>query len=196
MTTSFRWPNQLGHGTSRPTHKVAADDRLVLVNKKINPKTGRQKTASSSDGLIDIAVAVEMGFIPYAGLPGILHEMNRKRVLRLLEHNTVVRVKPKASTLQGTHHTKALQKLADKAITTIGQEYWATNQHLGPRAALKTSRVIDWIKTNLENKNSPLCTGLVGSPYEDLIGLRRTKRWWLDLFGLRKKMQSNLTTQN
>jgi hypothetical protein len=194
MTTSFRWPNQLGHAASSPTHKVAVDDRLVLVNKKINPKTGRQKTASSSDGLIDIAVAVEMGLIPNAGLPGILHHMNRKRVLRLLKHNTLIRVKSKESTLQGTHHTKALQKLADKALSTvIGQAYWSENQHLGPRAALKSKRVIDWIKTNLENKNSPLCTDLVGTPYEDLIGLRRTKRWWLNLFGLRKNVQSNLT---
>jgi hypothetical protein len=120
--------------------------------------------------------------------------MNRKRVQRLLKHNTVVKVKPKNATLQGTHRTQALLKLADKALSTvIGQEYWSANQHLGPRAALSTTRVIDWIKTNLENQSSPLCNELVGTPYEDLIGLRRTKRWWLDLFDLRKNMQSNLT---
>lgn len=194
MTTNFRWPNQLEHGTSKQVPKAADTDRYVLVNKKINAKTGRQKTASSSDGLIDIAAAVEMRLIPNAGLPGILHHMNRKRVQRLLEHNTVVKVKPKNATLQGTHQTQALQKLADKALSTvIGQAYWSANQHLGPRAALKTTRVIDWIKTNLENKNSSLCNNLVDTPYEDLIGLRRTKRWWLDLFDLRKNMQSNLT---
>ena len=194
MTTNFRWPNQLWHGASKQAPKAADNDRYVLVNKKINAKTGRQKTASSSDGLIDIAVAVEMRLIPNAGLPGILHRMNQKRVLRLLKHNTVVKVKPKNSPLLGTHHTKALLKLADKALSTvIGQAYWSANQHLGPRAALKTTRVIDWIKTNLENQNSPLCNGLVGTPYEDLIGLHRTKRWWLNLFDLRKNMQSNLT---
>ena len=194
MTTNFRWPNQLGHGTSKQVPIVAENDRYVLVNKKINAKTGRQKTASSSDGLIDIAVAVEMRLIPNAGLPGILHHMNRKRVQRLLKHNTVVKVKPKNATLQGTHRTQALLKLADKALSTvIGQAYWSANQHLGPRAALSTTRVIDWIKTNLENQSSPLCNELVGTPYEDLIGLRRTKRWWLNLFDLRKNMQSNLT---
>ena len=194
MRANFRWPNQLGHGTSKQVPKAADNDRYVLVNKKINAKTGRQKTASSSDGLIDIAVAVEMGLIPNAGLPGILLHMNRKRVLRLLKHNTIVKVRPKSSTVQGTHQTQALQKLADKALSTvIGQAYWSANQHLGPSAALKTTRVIDWIKTNLENKKSPLCADLVGTPYEDLIGLRRTKRWWLDLFDLRKNMQSNLT---
>jgi len=135
-----------------------------------------------------------MRLIPNAGLPGILHHMNRKRVQRLLKHNTVVKVKPKNATLQGTHRTQALLKLADKALSTvIGQEYWSATQHLGPRAALSTTRVIDWIKTNLENQSSPLCNELVGTPYEDLIGLRRTKRWWLDLFDLRKNMQSNLT---
>ena len=194
MTTNFRWPNQLGHGASKQAPKAADNDRYVLVNKKINAKTGRQKTASSSDGLIDIAAAVEMRLIPNAGLPGILHHMNRKRVQRLLKHNTVVKVKPKNATLQGTHRTQALLKLADKALSTvIGQAYWSANQHLGPRAALSTTRVIDWIKTNLENQSSPLCNELVGTPYEDLIGLRRTKRWWLDLFDLRKNMQSNLT---
>jgi hypothetical protein len=194
MPNSFRWPNQLGHTASAQKPKVANNDRFVLVSKNKNAKTGRHKTASSSDGLIDIAAAVELGLVPNAGLPGALHYMNRKRVLRLLQHNTVVKIKPKSSTLQGTHQTQALLKLADKALTAvIGQAYWSANQHLGPRAALKTARAIDWIKTNLENKTSPLCASLVGSPYEDLIGLHRSKRWWLDLFDLRKNMQSNLT---
>jgi hypothetical protein len=192
--TPFRWPNQLGHAARNQKPKVTLGDRFVLVSKNKNAKTGRHKTASSSNGLIDIAAAVELGLVPNAGLPGILHHMYRKRVLRLLQHNTVLKVKPKNSTIQGNHQTKGLLKLADKALTAvIGPAYWSANQHLGPRAALKTTRVINWIKTNLENKTSPLCISLVRSPYEDIIGLHRSKRWWLDLFDLRKNVQSNLT---
>ena len=145
-------------------------------------------------GLIDIAAAVHLGLMPSTGLPGLLLHKNLQRVRRLVKHNTVALIKPKTATTTGNHVTKLKLKLTKQALTTVlGPAYWEANKHLGAKAALKTRLAITWIKRNLEDVNSPLCTSLVGTKYEELIGLRHSRRWWLDLLGLRQNVQSNLT---
>lgn len=194
MSTEFRWPNQLMQQKTKPTPKAKLQKRYVLVRKLADVNTGKHKTSSSSDGLIDIAAAVHLGLIPSAGLPGLLLNINQQRVRRLIKHNTVALIKPKKATTTENHATKSKLKLAEKALTTvIGPAYWEANKHLGAKAALKTRLVIPWIKRTLEDVNSPLCTSLVGTKYEDLIGIRHSRRWWLDLLGLRQNVQSNLT---
>ena len=188
MPAEFRWPNQLRQRKTKPTPKAKLQRRYVLVRKLADVKNGKHKTSSSSDGLIDIAAAVHLGLIPNAGLPGLYLKINQQRVRRLVKHNTVALIKPKTATTTENHVTKSKLKLAGKALTAvIGPAYWRANKHLGAKAALKTRQVIPWIKRNLEDENSPLCTSLVGTKYEDLIGLRHSRRWWLDLLGLRQK---------
>jgi len=194
MSAPFKWPTQLKTADGNRRHQVNANARYVLVRNKVDPKSGKQKTSSSSDGLIDIAAAVQLGLIPSEGLPGALLCINQKRVSRLLRHNTVVLVKPKIATITGIHATTSTLKLAEKALADVlGPAYWKANKHLGLKTALKTRRVIPWIKVNLENTGSALCTSLIGTNYEDLIGLEHSQRWWLNLFGLRQNVQSNRT---
>jgi hypothetical protein len=160
------------------------------VRKKADAKTGKQKTSSSSNGIIDVAVAVKLGLVPATGLPGLLSHINHNKILRLLKHNTVTLVKPKHATTNGIHATKAILKLAEEALSAVlGPAYWEENQVLGPKAALKTTKIISWIKTNLENKNSVLCNSLLDTPFEELIGVKHSRRWWLDRLSIRKSAE-------
>jgi len=54
MTTNFRWPNQLGHGTSKQVPIVAENDRYVLVNKKINAKPADKKRPAHPMGSLTL----------------------------------------------------------------------------------------------------------------------------------------------
>jgi hypothetical protein len=193
MTSPFRWPTQLVSGIKRAPKK-SLNGRYILVRKQADPKTGKQKTASSSDGIIDIAAAVHLGLVPSVGLPGLLLKVKNKRVIKLLTHNTVIMVKPKQATVNETHITKSTWGLAKEALPdAIGPAYWEANKHLGVKAALKTRQVISWIKSNLENEESKLCDGLRRTKYQNLVGVKRSRRWWLNLFGLHQNVQSNLT---
>ncbi len=190
MTIHFRWPTQLQTIEVASSPPLEAPRRFVLVRKKIDPKTGKQKTSSSSNGVIDIAVAVKLGFIPATGLPGLLFHINQTKVLRLLKCNTVTLVKQKHATTKGTHATKAILKLTEEAICAVlGPAYWEASQASGLQAALNTTKTIIWIKSNLEDKQSALCNSLVDTPFEDLIGLKRTKRWWLNRLSIRKSAE-------
>ena len=190
MSTPFRWPSQLKPLDKNHSATFDAQPRYVLVRKKVDPKTGKQKTSSSSNGVIDVAVAVKLGLVPATGLPGLLSYLNHNRILRLLKHNTVTLVKPKHATTKGIHATKAISKLAEEALSAVlGPAYWEANQASGLKAALKTTQIILWIKTNLENKYSVLCNSLLDTPFEDLIGIKHSKRWWLDRISIRKSAE-------
>ena len=190
MSTPFRWPSQLKPLDKNHSATFDAQPRYVLVRKKVDPKTGKQKTSSSSDGLIDIAAAVKLGLLPSKGLPGVLLYVKHQKVLRLLKHNTVAFVRPKKATTRGNHVTSMMLKLAEEALSVVlGPTYWQANKHLGPKAALKTTSAILWIKANLENPNSPLCNSLRGTSYEDIIGLKHSRRWWLDSLKIRKSAE-------
>jgi hypothetical protein len=190
MSTPFRWPTQLQAIEVKDSTPHDAPRRFVLVRKKTDPKTGKPKTSSSSNGVIDIAVAVKLGLVPATGLPGLLSHLNHTRVLRLLKHNTVTLVKPKHATTKGIHATKAISKLAEEALSAVfGPAYWEAHQASGLKDALKTTQIILWIKMNLENKHSLLCNSLLDTPFEDLIGIKHSRRWWLDRISIRKNAE-------
>ena len=193
MSTPFTWPMDLKPAGIKRITKSVTNSRFILVRRRADAKTGRHKTSSSSDGLIDIAVAVQLGLLPSAGLPGLWLNANKKRVETLLKHNTIAAIKPKKATTNGNHATKSVLILALKALSVVlGPAYWEASGHLGARKALNTGRLISWIKNNLEDTSSPLCVSLNGGKYADLIGLKRSTRWWRDLLELRQKGQSNL----
>jgi hypothetical protein len=190
MSTPFRWPSQLQAVEVKDSTPLDAPRRFVLVRKKPDPKTGKQKTSSSSNGVIDVAVAVKLGLVPATGLPGLLSHLNHKKVLRLLKHNTITLVKPKHATTKGIHATKATLKLAEEGLSAVlCPAYWKANQDSGIKAALKTTKIILWIKANLENPNSNLCNSLLDTPFEDLIGVKHSRRWWLDRLAIRKSAE-------
>jgi prophage DNA circulation protein len=190
MSTPFKWPTQLKPLEAQDSLPEDARPRYVLVRKKADPKTKKLKTSSSSDGLIDIAAAVKLGLLPSAGLPGLLLHLKHRKILRLLEHNTVALVKPKRATTQRNHVTKATSKTAVKAMSSVlCPAYWQANKHAVTKATFKIKEVIGWIKANIENTDSTLCTSLRGTLYEDLIGTKRGRRWWLKKLNIRKSAE-------
>ncbi len=194
MAEPFFWPTDLRHPRNKKPSLIRHQPRPVLVTRRADPKTGKRKTASSSDGLIDIAAAVYLGQIPSKGLPGLLLELQKDRVIRLLRKNTVKLVKPKRATVDGNHATRVASRLAQDALpVAIGPAYLEAHKQVGLKESLKTKTVIRWIKTNLEDPTSRLCCSLAGTKYQDLIGLKRNNRWWRNLLNLRQKGQSNLT---
>lgn len=153
---------------------------LRLVTRK-SLTLGRPKIASSSDGILDYAVAVHQRAIPNAGLPALLYTNLRARATRLSKANAVTRIKLKTATVQNRHSTTELRRLAVAALATVlGPAYQAEYPNAAPKELLDTQAFIPWVRGNLANVTSSLCMQLVGTKYEDLIGLRRSARWWRD----------------
>jgi len=164
--------------------KKSNSTRLLLVRKKPN-KYGRQVVSSSSDGIIDIAVAIEIGILPSIGIHSVLHQILRKRVLKLLESHELKPIKTKYTTLEKNHATTQIRKLAKLALPKIiGPQYWDENSSMG-KNALHTKVFVSWVKKVIEDESSELCQKLTDANFKELVGLKRNYRWWQNIIDLR-----------
>ena len=164
--------------------KKSISTRLLLVRKKPN-KYGRQVVSSSSDGIIDIAVAIEIGILPSIGIHSVLHQILRKRVLKLLENHELKPIKTKQTTLANNHSTTQIRKLAKLALPKIiGPQYGDENSSLGTNA-LHTKVFVPWVKKAIEDEGSELCQKLSKTEFKELAGLKRSYRWWQKIIDLR-----------
>lgn len=147
--------------------------------------SGRNKVASSSDGIIDIAAAVHVGLIPDNGLPGLLYRSKKKRVVKLLLNNFIGRVNPKANSIDLLHATTAARFELNKALREdIGPLYLAHVRKNVKSArelerAFKPKVIVNWLISEIENLESEL-NFLLNRKYRHLAELKRSRRWWSD----------------
>lgn len=165
---------------NKPRKSTRRNTALRLVTRK-SLQLGTPRAASSSDGIVDYAVAVHQDVISNAGLPALIYVKLRARAISLSKANTVTYTALKSATVDNRHSTTELRRLAVAALPTV---LWPAFQgeypHAAPKELLDTQVFIPWVRRNLANPTSALCMQLIGTAYEDLVGLRRNARWWRD----------------
>lgn len=169
---------------------MKATKKFRLISKDRLLKNGVLRTASSSDGIVDVVAGLELGGalggVLDAGLVALLPEKTRRQAHRLLKHNTLWPVKPKANTLAGLHETAGARNMVLRALPlVIGPMYWKEKQRkkIGLVQALKRRRIADWIKAEIETPSSALNQALRHSDFSDLRELNRGWQWWYRLLG-------------
>lgn len=155
-------------------------ERLRLVS-KARLARGKIRTASASDGVVDLAAAAELGLIENKGLIALLPEKIHARARKLLNANTLQPVKAKASTLEGTHRKKTEAKWVQKALATvIGPLYYEERRSAGVLLTniLKRQRFAKWVMVQMANDTSQLNKRLTRAGYAEICGLKRGQQWW------------------
>lgn len=139
------------------------------------------RTASASDGIVDLAAAAELGLIDDAGLVALIPEARRVQAWKLLGANTVLPVKPKAATLNGSHQTRTQRHLVEQALSAvIGPVYWQEQVQKGISLAVAMDRdkFVRWVRKEIQIDGSQLNTALNRKGYGDICCLVRGKQWW------------------
>lgn len=158
--------------------------RLLLVSKKAVIR-GEAKVASSSNGIVDIAAAAELGLIENKGLVAAIPERVRAKARKLLLKNELREITSKKSTIRGDHKKASDRSSAYNAISkVIGPMYWheMEKKTKSKRSqAMSRKRVVDWIRAEIENDASLLNKQLTRCGYAEISGLKRSTRWWLNL---------------
>jgi hypothetical protein len=166
---------------------VAKRKTYRLVSKKTNKSSGSRHVSSSSDGIVDYAAAVIAGEIPAIGLPIVLPTKYYSRANRLLKNNEIAEVTAKVTPRSDQLRGKIRKDLSKALPRIIGQVYKLENQgKLTAQKYLSTKTVIDWIIRSLKEPGSRLNRALERAGYEDLVELKRSRRWWRDQLELSK----------
>ena len=148
---------------------------------KARLRKGLVRIASASDGIVDLAAAAELGLIDDAGLVALIPEEMRIQAWKLLGANTLLPVKAKEATLNGTHLTRTHRHLVEQAIpTVIGQVYWQEKAQMGISLAVAMDRdkFVRWVRKEIQIEGSQLNTSLHRKGYGDICCLVRGKQWW------------------
>jgi hypothetical protein len=144
-------------------------------------KKGLVRVSSSSDGIVDLAAAAELGLIENNGLVALIPEKTRVRAVKLLKANVLFLVKAKQSTVQASNLKQIQRVLVKKAFpTVIGPMYFQTQLEAGFTVSqtLDRMRFAKWVKQQIETNNSNLNLVLAESGFEDICDLVRSAQWW------------------
>lgn len=144
-------------------------------------KKGLVRLSSSSDGIVDIAAAAELGLIENNGLVALIPEKTRVRAKKLLKANVLFLVNPKQSTFQASNLKQIQRVLVKKAFpTVIGPMYFQAQLEAGLTVSqtLNRMRFATWVKHQIETNNSNLNLVLAESGFEDICDLVRSAQWW------------------
>lgn len=160
--------------------------RFRLVSKKPNARTGRKHVSSSSDGIVDVAAAVERGLAQRVGIVQLLPAEIYSKARRLLENNELVEVDEKRTPRPHLYQQRVRRAAKQALPTVIGPLYLEAFEHDLPRA-LSAKCLTDWIRAELTTPGSALNRALTEAGFDDLVELQRSDRWWLDSLELRSK---------
>lgn len=166
----------------------------LRIYRRTTSASERHKQSSITDpyNLLAAAAAVATRILPAPGLPGLLHEVHKKRVSRILKTNEVRVVKPKGEWTRGTHVFQTSRTLARHALPSIiGPTYFEAHAGRTLGQLLDSRRIIAWIQRELQNPTSLLNQRLKQSHFSELAELKRGSRWWLDVIGVRKNAESS-----
>ncbi len=159
--------------------------RLVSTSRL---RKGLVRLASSSDGIVDVAAAVELGLIDDEGIVALIPTKTRIRALKLLQSNVLFPITLKKKSLVGTHLKAKERKLAGGALATvIGPIYREAKEKGGISLgrAMDRSMFAKWVKAEIENDSSYLNKQLTYQGFFDICGLKRSAQWWMRLLSQR-----------
>ena len=159
--------------------------RLVSTSRL---RKGLVRLASSSDGIVDVAAAVELGLIDDEGIVALIPTKTRIRALKLLQSNVLFPITLKKKSLVGTHLKAKERKLAGGALATvIGPIYREAKEKGGISlgSAMDRSMFAKWVKAEIENDDSYLNKQLTRRGFLDICGLKRSAQWWMRLLSQR-----------
>ncbi len=166
---------------SAPKKREASGRKSFRLVSKARLRKGLVRSASASDGIVDLAAAAELGLIENAGLVALLPEETRIRARRLLKANTVLLVTPKATSRDGRHRKSVARALVSEALSTvIGPQYAREMERAGgsPSRWLRANCFAKWVKTQIEDGGSELNRKLTRHGYAEISGLVRGIQWW------------------
>ena len=166
---------------------MAPQKRPTLVSAS-RLRKGLKQTASSSDDIVDVAAAVEVGLIKDEGIVTLIPTKTRMRARKLLKSNVLWPIAFKKKSLDGTHLKAKERKLARNALlTVIGPMYWAAKEQGGISLgrAMDRSMFAKWVKAEIENGSSDLNIQLNRRGFADICGLNRSAQWWMRLLSQR-----------
>jgi len=158
--------------------------KLRLVSRKPNLKTGQRHVSSSSDGIVDVAAQVECRLIERLGILELLPLELYTRAKRLLKNNELLPVTAK-HTPSHELANRRVRRQAEAALEVVGQLYWDANN--GSPRALSVKPLVYWLQQQLSDPASVLNKELAARGYDDLVELKRSDRWWVDVIGPRSK---------
>ena len=159
--------------------------RLVSASRL---RKGLVRVASSSDGVVDMAAAVELGLINNEGIVALIPAKTRIRARKLLQSNVLFPITLKQESLDGSHMKAKQRKLAGRALATvIGPIYWSAKEKDGISLgrAMDRSMFAKWVKAEIENDSSYLNKQLTRQGFHDICGLKRSAQWWMRLLSQR-----------
>ena len=159
--------------------------RLVSTSRL---RKGLVRLASSSDGIVDVAAAVELGLIDDEGIVALIPTKTRIRALKLLQSNVLFPITLKKKSLVGTHLKAKERKLAGGALATvIGPIYREAKEKGGISLgrAMDRSMFAKWVKAEIEDGGSYLNKQLTRRGFLDICGLKRSAQWWMRLLSQR-----------
>ena len=165
--------------------KPHQDLRLVSASRL---RKGLVRVASSSDGVVDMAAAVELGLINNEGIVALIPAKTRIRARKLLQSNVLFPITLKKESLDGSHMKAKQRKLAGRALATvIGLIYWSAKEKDGISLgrAMDRSMFAKWVKAEIENDSSYLNKQLTYQGFFDICGLKRSAQWWMRLLSQR-----------
>lgn len=157
--------------------------RLRLVSAS-RLRKGPVRVASSSDGIVDVAAAVEVGLIDDVGIVALIPVKTRVRARRLLKSNVLRPIALKKNSLRGSHLNARQRELVREALATvIGPMYWAAKAKGGMRfeRAMDRTMFAKWVKTEIGTGKSRLNKELTRNGFLDICGLERSVQWWMRL---------------
>jgi len=159
--------------------------RLVSASRL---RKGLVRAASSSDGVVDVAAAVEVGLINDEGIVALIPTKTRIRARKLLRSNVLWPITLKKASNDGKHMKAKHRRVAGEALATvIGPIYWAAKEKRGISLgrAMDRSMFGRWVKNEIENDSSELNKQLNRRGFADICGLNRSAQWWMRLLSQR-----------
>lgn len=151
--------------------------RLRLVSSS-RLRKGLLRTASSSDGIVDVAAAAIQGYVPDSGIVALIPQKTRLQARRLLKSNVLKPIKVR----QSFYSNKSLNEMLEKALSeVIGPMYWTQREKEGIRLARALDRmsIASWIKAEIETPCSALNKQLIKNRLDNICELKRSLQWWM-----------------
>ena len=148
---------------------------------KARLKAGFVRVASSSDGIVDIAAAAELGLIGRDGLVSLIPPETQARARRLLQANVLWPINVKKSTLNGSNQKSIQRRLIAQALHNVIGPIYSQEQikkGFSLTTVLNRGKFALWVKKEIQIESSSLNIELTRKGYLDIVGLVRSKQWW------------------